>query len=205
MESNTSLQYNEVLDLPIAFLTQRMHSIWLDNFRQTHGPDATRYKPVPDPTLQGCSMSRFRGTQQGANFRMQITHLMSEAGETKDVRHMKLYDCQLVEKDGVSHVVQNIAQSPKWINPSLMKQLNGRLAGEYLEAAIPVCRAVTPDRAHEVREDIAARIHEIWVEANKDWAPKEQLVSYADLPSPEKEKDLLLADAVMQAAWGDRE
>jgi hypothetical protein len=196
---------NAALDLPTAFLAQRMHSIWLKNFRQTHGPQATRYKPVPDPDLQGWSMVRFRGTQQGKDTPEQMTHLMSEGGETKDVRHLHLYDCQLVEKEGVSFVVQNIAQPPKWINPSLMHQLNGRLAREYLEAALPLCGEATLDRTQKAREGLADRLHDIWVRANKDWAPKEQLVKYADLPLHEKEKDLLLADVVMQTAWEARE
>jgi len=196
------------LNLPVTFLAQRMHAIWLKNFQQTHALGEKRYKPVPDKSLQGWSRAKFRtdehnGVASGAP--RQITHLMSVEGETKDVRHMHLFDCQLVEKEGVSFIVQNIAQPPKWINPSLMHQLNGSLAEEYLKAALPLTRDVDQSRAEEVRGTAAKRLHAIWVETNKDWAPKEQLVRYEDLPAHEQEKDLLLADVVLQTAWEARE
>lgn len=163
----------------VAGLARRLHQVWLDNHIKENGPNSPKFKPVPE--FSGRTFKSFRGSRTGQT--ECITELRESNGATVAVRPATLTGCRLSES-GV--LEQNIAQDPSNLTTGLMHKLNGKLASAYLKELAGTRMGI---------EETADKIHEIWCENNKDWAPTELMVGYDDLPEAEKVKDRNVAVA----------
>lgn len=186
----------------------KLHEIWVEDYKK--GNADKKFKPVDDPDFANLEIVGFRGSRIPKQDVLpsakltealdQINEIRTKNGDRIDTTGKKLYDCRILKKEGsegVGYIVQNIAQEPELINPALMERLNGKIAGKYLDTIGPDVMEMSKEDFAKCREDISSLVHDVWVEENKAWAPKEQQVSYKDLPEFEKEKDRRVADALM--------
>jgi hypothetical protein len=196
----------------VTLLAAKMHEQWLAGHVKEEG-QAKRFKRVPDLRLKGLAIERFRGQLlpksgvRGLNTPSDpdsmvhwMTELVTTDGKSINVRDLRLIDCELSKcrATGVVHVHQNIAQDTAMINPALMDQLNGTMAKKYLAALAPLSQDINHDDLKEYQEEVAAIVHNVWVEEHKSWAPEQLQVPYSKLPEKEKDKDRVIGNLTMQ-------
>jgi hypothetical protein len=157
-----------------------MHVLWLENYRNEEG-GKPRFKPVKDPGIPDGAVRMVTDEKT-----MKVSEIIYR-DRTLNVSGMNLYECRL-GSGGV--LEQNIAQIAERLNSNLHKRMNGDLATKYVEACGAILDA--PVKMGKERE-IASKIHDVWVAANKDWAPSHQLVPFDQLVKEEQDKDMRIA------------